>query len=66
MTWGQLRRLLVTEGEAISPEDLEAYLSALVGGGGNAGLSSLLEDSLFDANSFAGSSRHNTINYSLK
>jgi hypothetical protein len=54
LTWNQLKRLLVFDGEAISPEDLEAYLSALVGGGGGgAGAGALPEDSLFDANAFA-------------
>ena len=32
--WGELAKLLVSEGETIAPGDLEAYLEALVGKSG--------------------------------
>lgn len=49
MRWSKLRELLVAEGEAIAPADMDVYMTSLLG----ANAKSLLGEHTFDPSSFA-------------
>jgi hypothetical protein len=49
LTWEMLQQSLTQEGEAITQEDLDAYLAALTGGGTN----NIPPYQAFDAKTFA-------------
>ena len=48
LTWGDLKKLLVSEGEVLSQNELEAYMLALLGNNG-----SISEGASIDASAFA-------------
>jgi len=47
LQWKELKKMLISEGEAVASADLDAYLSALIGGTGFA------DGTQFSAQSFA-------------
>ncbi len=46
MTWGTLRKALLTDGEVLTPAELDAYISALLGSNASIGDNVVLNPAL--------------------